>query len=328
MAQADLDPVIETDRVSRRFGRLDAVRELSLTVPAGSICGFIGANGAGKTTTLKLLMNLIAPTSGRARVLGVDSRTLGPRQLAQIGYVSENQELPLDMTLREMLAYVRPFYPTWDDALGERLCRLLDLPRDQRLRTLSRGMRMKAALVASLAYRPKLLVMDEPFSGLDPVMRDDLVQGILELAGEGERWSAIISSHDLFEIERVLDHVAYLQEGRLLFAEPVAALQTRFRQIDITAPAPPDADAAPHAAAAAFAASLPPRTPASPDWLALQVADRALRFVHRHYVEGETERDLAMRFPGAQIQTGPVSLREMFVALARERRRGQEEAGA
>jgi energy-coupling factor transporter ATP-binding protein EcfA2 len=91
------------------------------------------------------------------------------------------------MTVRALLAYLRPFYPTWDDALGERLRRLLDLPPDQRLRTLSRGMRMKAALVASLAYRPRLLVMDEPFSGLDPVMRDDLVRGILELAGDGER---------------------------------------------------------------------------------------------------------------------------------------------
>jgi ABC-2 type transport system ATP-binding protein len=318
MAQADLDPVIVTDRVSRRFGRIEAVRDLSLTVPAGSICGFIGANGAGKTTTLKLLMNLIRPSSGRAMVLGVDSRTLGPRHLARIGYVSENQELPHEMTVRALLAYVRPVYPTWDDALCERLRRLLDLPLDQRLRTLSRGMRMKAALVASLAYRPRLLVMDEPFSGLDPVMRDDLVQGILELAGDGERWSAIISSHDLFEIERLIDHVAFLQEGRLAFAEPIAALQARFRQIDVIASTDGDG--------VSLASSLPPQRPAPPDWLAVQVSDRALRFVHSQYVLGETERDLAARFPGAQIQAGPLSLRDTFVALARQRRRLQEDA--
>jgi len=141
--------VIVTERLTRRFGSIEAVRDLSLTVPDGSICGFIGANGAGKTTTLKLLMNLIAPTSGQATVLGVDSRKLGPAQFAQIGYVSENQELPDDLTTRQLLAYLRPFYPTWDDALADRLCRLLDLPLDRRLKALSRGMRMKAERMVS-----------------------------------------------------------------------------------------------------------------------------------------------------------------------------------
>jgi ABC-2 type transport system ATP-binding protein len=307
----DVDLAISTERLSRRFGSIEAVHDVSLAVPDGSICGFIGANGAGKTTTLKLLMGLLRPTSGRAVVLGVDSQRLGPSELARIGYVSENQELPNEMSVRELLAYVRPFYPTWDDALAERLRRLLDLPLDQRLRTLSRGMRMKAALVASLAYRPRLVVMDEPFSGLDPVMRDDLVQGILELAG-GDRWSAIISSHDLNEIERLIDYVAFLQEGRLIFAEPIAALQARFRQIEITA-----------ADGESLAAKLPAPTPAS--WFAMQSSDRTLRFVHSQYLGADTERDLAARFPGAEIQTGPVSLRDTFVALARERRRLREE---
>jgi ABC-2 type transport system ATP-binding protein len=310
------DPVIATERISRRFGSTEAVHDVSLTVPAGSICGFIGANGAGKTTTLKLLMNLIQPTSGRATVLGVDSRKLGPAQLAQIGYVSENQELPNDMTVRQLLAYVKPFYPAWDDALAERLRQLLDLPLDQQLRTLSRGMRMKAAVVASLAYRPRLLVFDEPFSGLDPVMRDDLVQGMLELAGGETRWSAIISSHDLNEIERLIDHVAYLQNGRLIFAESIATLQARFRQIEVSAPEGATLSLAP-------AAATPPAS-----WLAIAASGRALRFVHSQYAGDDTERDLAARFPGAQIQTQPVSLRDTFVALARERRQTPQEARA
>ncbi len=311
---ADVGLAISTERLSRRFGSIEAVHDVSLAVPAGSICGFIGANGAGKTTTLKLFMGLLRPTSGRAMVLGVDSQRLGPSQLARIGYVSENQELPDEMSVRGLLAYVRPFYPTWDDALAERLRRLLDLPLDQKLRTLSCGMRMKAALVASLAYRPRLVVMDEPFSGLDPLMRDDLVQGILELAG-GDRWSAIISSHDLGEIERLIDQVAFLQDGRLIFAEPIAALQARFRQIEITA-----------ADGKSLDATLPAPTPAT--WFAMQSSDRTLRFVHSQYLGADTERDLAARFPGAQIQTGPVSLRDTFVALARERRRQREEARA
>jgi ABC-2 type transport system ATP-binding protein len=300
--------VIVTERLTRRFGSIEAVRDLSLTVPDGSICGFIGANGAGKTTTLKLLMNLIAPTSGRATVLGVDSRKLGPAQFAQIGYVSENQELPDDLTTRQLLAYLRPFYPTWDVALADRLCRLLDLPLDRRLRALSRGMRMKAAVVSSLAYRPRLLVLDEPFSGLDPVMRDDLVRGILELAGDGG-WSAIISSHDLQEIDRLIDFVAYLEAGRLAFAEPIATLQARFRQVDVIA--------APGTSLAAIAA--PPSA-----WLSFASTDRALRFIHSQYVGDDTERDLAARFPDAQIQTTPISLRDTFIAVARERRRPEE----
>jgi len=301
--------VIVTERLTRRFGSIEAVRDVSLTVPDGSICGFIGANGAGKTTTLKLLMNLIAPTSGQATVLGVDSRKLGPAQFAQIGYVSENQELPDDLTTRQLLAYLRPFYPTWDNALADRLCRLLDVPLDRRLKALSRGMRMKAAVVSSLAYRPRLLVMDEPFSGLDPVMRDDLVRGILELAGDGG-WSAIISSHDLQEIERLIDFVAYLEEGRLAFAEPIATLQARFRQVDVIA--------APGTSLTAIAAAPPPA------WLSFASTDRALRFIHSQYAGDDTERDLAARFPDAQIQTTPISLRDTFIAVARERRRPEE----
>jgi ABC-2 type transport system ATP-binding protein len=307
--------VIATERISRRFGSIEAVHDVSLTVPAGTICGFIGANGAGKTTTLKLLMNLIRPTSGRATVLGVDSRKLGPAQLARIGYVSENQELPEEMSVRQLLAYVRPFYPTWDDALAERLRDLLDLPLDQPLRTLSRGMRMKAAVVAALAYRPRLLVLDEPFSGLDPVIRDDLVQGILELADSGERWSAIISSHDLNEIERLIDHVAFLQNGRLIFAESIAALQARFRQIEI------EIRTSDGEALVRTASATPPAT-----WLSIVAAGRTLRFVHSQYAGDDTERDLAARFPGAQIQAQPISLRETFIAVAREHRRPREDA--
>src|SRR5512140_3128483 len=106
-------PVIETESLTRRFGRTEAVRDLTLSVPEGSIFAFVGPNGAGKTTTIKTLMNILAPTSGRAEVLGVDSRRIGPAQLQQIGYVSENQEIPGWMTVEQLLAYCAPFYPTW-----------------------------------------------------------------------------------------------------------------------------------------------------------------------------------------------------------------------
>jgi ABC-2 type transport system ATP-binding protein len=309
------DHVIATDGLTRRFGRLDAVDHLTLHVPAGSIFGLIGPNGAGKTTTLKLLMNIIRPTSGRAHVLGVDSQRLGPAEFARIGYVSENQRMPDWMTVRQLLAYCKPFYPAWDDRLSARLIELMALPLDRKIRDLSRGMRMKAALVSSLAYRPKLLILDEPFSGLDPLMRDEFVQGVLELAGEGG-WSAVISSHDLEEIERLIDWVGYLRDGQLAFSESITAMQARFRQIDVSLPA----DAAPDASAGgnARAFALPSPIPAA--WLNVTTGDHALRFVHAGYAPETTERELADRFPGAYIQVTPLSLRETFIALARQER--------
>src|SRR5271169_6186114 len=122
---------IEIHSLTRRFGRTSAVVDLSLTVPTGSIFALLGPNGAGKTTTIKVLMNLIRPTSGRATVLGVDSTRIGPKERAQIGYVSENQALPLWMSVRELLDYCRPFYACWDRNLEKTLLARFDLPEDR-----------------------------------------------------------------------------------------------------------------------------------------------------------------------------------------------------
>src|SRR4030095_14049943 len=126
-------------------------------------------------TTIKILMNIHKPSAGSAEVIGVDSRRLGPEEFAKIGYVSENQEMPEWMTVEYFLAYLKPFYPTWDDARAAELLRVFDLPRQRKLRHLSRGMATKAALTSSLAYRPRVLVLDEPFGGLDPLVREQLI---------------------------------------------------------------------------------------------------------------------------------------------------------
>ncbi len=175
---------IETVDLARRFKGHDAVNALTLCVPAGSVFALVGPNGAGKTTTIKMLMNLIRPSGGRATVLGADASRLGPPEFQRIGYVSENQDLPDWMTPDQLLAYVRPFYPTWDRTLCEKLQRDLGLDTHTPLKRLSRGTRMKASLLASLAYRPELLVLDEPFTGLDPLVRDELIRALLELPGE------------------------------------------------------------------------------------------------------------------------------------------------
>jgi ABC-2 type transport system ATP-binding protein len=226
---------IESVDLSRRFRRVEAVDGLNLQVPAGSIFGLVGPNGAGKTTTIKLLMNLVRPTRGSAVVLGTESRRLAPRDLQRIGYVSENQNLPGWMTPAQLLAYYRPFYPSWDDMLSRKLQTDLDLPLQTRIRTMSRGMRMKTALLASLVYRPELVVLDEPFSGLDPLVRAEVIRTLLELTADhsGRPMTVFVSSHDVEELERLVDWIGFIDRGRLIVAEPASSLRTRFGALSL-----------------------------------------------------------------------------------------------
>lgn len=171
---------IETEGLTKRFGRVHALDGLSFSVPQGAVYALVGPNGAGKTTLIKILMNIFRASSGSAAILGVDSRRISGRAFASIGYVSENQQLPGWMRVGAFLKYLRPFYPTWDTQLETQLSQVFDLPLDRRLKQLSRGMRMKASLASALAFRPRLIVLDEPFSGLDPMVRDELGEGARE----------------------------------------------------------------------------------------------------------------------------------------------------
>jgi len=216
--------ILRTDDLSKRFGRTPVLDRVTFDVAEGSVFALVGPNGAGKTTTIKILMNIIEPTTGRAEVLGADSRRLLPQHFAQIGYVSENQELPEWMTVDYFLNYLKPFYPTWDEGRARGLVDQFALPRSRKLKHLSRGMRMKAALVSSLAYRPRLLVLDEPFTGLDPLVRDELIEGLVESA---EQTTILLSSHDLTEIESFASHIGYLDQGKLEFGEELSALTAR-----------------------------------------------------------------------------------------------------
>ena len=213
-----------------RSGRTEAVRGLSLAVPAGTFFALLGPNGAGKTTALKILLNLQRPDAGRAQVLGCDSTRLTAAHFQRIGYVSEGQDLPDWMTVAQLLAYCAPLYPTWDPALAARLLTLFDLPADRPIKKFSRGMRMKAALLSNLAFRPELMVLDEPFSGLDPLVRDEFISGLLELPADDRPRTFVVSSHDIDEVEKLCDDVGFMAAGRLLVHEPADALRARFRR--------------------------------------------------------------------------------------------------
>jgi ABC-2 type transport system ATP-binding protein len=289
---------IETTGLTRRFGTLEAVNDLDLVVPAGRVFALVGPNGAGKTTAIKLMMNLLAPTSGRASVLGTDSRALGVGELQRIAYVSENQQLPDWMSPPELLAYCRPFYATWDDDFASRLQRALGLDTRAPLRTLSRGTRMKAALLASLAYRPELVVLDEPFSGLDPLVRDELVRTLLEAPAD-RGWTVFLSSHDVDEVERLADWIGFMSSGRLVFAEPVDSLLGRFRLVEVVAP-----DGAPMS------------LPRVDGWIPQGSAGRTLRFVDTAH-DADGPQRIAAAFRGARVQVQPMALRDIFITLAR-----------
>jgi ABC-2 type transport system ATP-binding protein len=291
--------MIRCEQLTKKYGRTEALHGLTLDVPAGSAFALLGPNGAGKSTAIKTIMNILRPTSGRAEVLGVDSRRLGPRELAQIGYVSENQQLPEWMTVAAFLAYCKPLYPGWRDEDAAELVRAFGLPLDRRLRALSRGMRLKAALAASLAYRPKLIVLDEPFSGLDVLVREQLIESIVERTPDA---TVLLASHDLAEIESFATHVAYLNEGRLEFVEEVASLFDRFREVEVTAENEP-AGGAPQ------------------EWLNVERSTHVVRFTDSQFHGASA---LAERFPGAkEIAARPMSLRQIAIALMQSARRAE-----
>jgi ABC-2 type transport system ATP-binding protein len=298
--------VIHIEDLWKKFGRFSALRGLTFSVPEGSAFAMIGANGAGKTTTIKVLMNILEPSSGFTTVLGVDSRRLSPRELAQIGYVSENQDMPSRLTAGEYLAYLRRFYPTWDRDLEASILRQLRLPTERKIGHLSHGMRMKMALVCALAYRPKLLILDEPFSGLDPLVRDEFMEGLLNQAGE---MTILISSHELAEIDGVATHVAFLDEGRLLFREAMSDLMGRFREVHVVL----DGDAT------------QPK-PNGADWMQVRTVGNTLTFVDPHFDQRSLNERVRSRLAGVRgIEAQPMALRTIFTTLARAARDGTPE---
>lgn len=295
-----MKPIIEIDQLRKAFRRVQAVDGLSLQVPEGAVTAFLGPNGAGKSTTIKCLLNLLDADAGESSLLGCRSKDLGPEQFRQIGYVSENQQMPDWMNVAQLLDYLRPMYPEWDRDFEKKLLADFELPMSTALRSLSRGQRMKAALLSSLAYRPKLVILDEPFSGLDPLVRDEFLHGLLELT-EREGWTTLISSHDIEEVERLADRVAIIDRGRIQLDETAESLLERFRSIEVQLA---DDSTKP--------ADLPRH------WIHLQHAGRSVRYVDPEF-DGERQQEIvSVHFPRAvHHEARAMTLREIFVALAR-----------
>jgi len=304
MSSASPRAAVEVAGVTHRYGRTDALHDVSLTVPGGSVFALLGPNGAGKSTLLQCAIGLQAPMAGTIRVLGTPVEQLTAAHRTRIGYVAESQRLPQDRTLAQLEQWLAPLYPTWNHALANALRTRFDLDPSRRLREYSRGQHMQAALLCALAPRPELLFMDEPFAGLDAAVKDDLVRGVLELSGN-EGWTVVIASHDLAELELLVDHVAFLKNGALQFSEPMDELRSRFQWLEV------------HTGTRDV--RLPSPLPAA--WVRAEVAGQRVRALVRVSSEGEVRATVQAMYPEAtRVTFEDASLSDVFIGLAREGR--------
>ncbi|MBU6172739.1 MAG: ABC transporter ATP-binding protein [Planctomycetes bacterium] len=224
--------VVDIRKLDRSFGPKRALQDITLQIPRGKVLGLIGGNGAGKTTLIKHILGAHYAESGSVRVFGFDPVTHPVEVLGRIGYMSEDRDIPYWMRVQEIMNYTRSFFPKWDASFAEELREMFDLDPKQRIRTLSRGQTARVCLLVALAHRPELLVLDEPSSGLDPVVRRDILAAIVQTVADEGR-TVLFSSHLLDEVERLADRVAILHEGRVLLEGELDTIQESFRRITL-----------------------------------------------------------------------------------------------
>jgi len=293
-----VDLSIETHDLTKRFGGYEAVRALNLKVPAHQITGFLGNNGAGKSTTIKMLLGMTHPSSGSGTVLG--KRIDDPRQSREmrrhVAYVAEDKQLYAYLTVQEMVRFTRSFYEDWRADAEQRLLRQYRLPLDRKIRSLSKGMRTKLALLLALARQPELLILDEPSDALDPASIEELLQALVAAAGEGT--TVFFSSHQIGEVERIADRVCIVDQGRVVGDLDLDQLRENYRKI-----------------VAGFSREVPGDL-----FSGMGVAQVQIRGRQAVVLTKRDSDQVAARAWGAgavSVDVEPVSLRELFLDLTR-----------
>ena len=232
-----MNPIVEIQNITRSFGPKTALSNVTLEQEKGTVLGLVGENGSGKTTLIKHVLGLLKPDQGSVRVFGMDPVTDPVPVLAQIGYLSEEDILPSWMRVHELQRYMQGFYPTWDQEYADQLVQEFGLDRNAKLMGLSKGQRARAGLMAALAYRPELLLLDEPSSGLDPIVRRDILGAIVRtIADEGR--TVLFSSHLLGEVDRVADRIAMIKNGQILFCENLDDLKETHLELTVVCSQP------------------------------------------------------------------------------------------
>lgn len=287
---------IETQGLTRRFGRTVAVDGIDLRVPVGSVYGFLGRNGAGKTTTIQMLTGMLMPTAGTMRVLGFDPRREDVAMKRVVSYVPERVQMYDWMTVREIVRFGAGVHPRWDDAAAAALLERFDLPLNRKVGALSRGMQGKLALALALSSHPRLLILDDPTMGLDAVVRREFIESIVSVLQEAGT-TVFFSSHIIDDVERVADWIGIIHEGRLLVQEPLEELKARVVRVVLT-----------------FAGEAPP-APELEGVLAVERSGRQMVLTVARFDDAMREA-LAALGPSA-IETEGCSLEDIFVAYVR-----------
>lgn len=217
------DSMIRLSNVDRRFGNVFAVDNLTLNVPRGSTLGLLGMNGAGKSTTLRILMGLLKPHAGTVTIEGKDVVADGPELRTRIGYVPERPTAYTWMTVQEVMMFCKQLQPYWHDETANEMLKSFRLDTRKRIGALSKGMATKLHLLLALAHRPTTLILDEPLSGLDPVVRDEFLEGALAATCERD-CTIVLSSHQVDDVQRFADRVAIMHEGATLIEGETEAM--------------------------------------------------------------------------------------------------------
>lgn len=228
-----MSAAFELTRVSKSFGSMNALEQLTLSIPEGSVVGLIGRNGCGKTTLLRHVVGLYLPTEGQCETLGCPAAKLGPDELSRIGIVHQESNFLVWMSVEQHLRYVASFYREWDKGREQRLLSELELDPEARVGTLSPGNQQKLAIILAVCHHPKLLLLDEPVAAMDPISREKLFEFLLDLL-QADGNTTVISSHALRDIERIVDRVVCLDRGRLLEDTSLDALHERYAEWVVT----------------------------------------------------------------------------------------------
>ena len=285
---------VVAERLTKTYGFRPVVDGLNLRVPEGCCYGLLGPNGAGKSTTLKMLMGLIAPDAGRSSLLGEESQRLSPATLARCAYLAENHPLYRWMSIRQMTAFARSFYPRFDDSLVAAIYDHFGLGWGQRIGRLSNGQRAQVSLALAVATDPELLILDDPTLGLDPLVRRDFLESLVQIIAKPGR-TILFSSHILSDVERVVDRIGILVDGSLRVDRPLDELKERLRRVVLS-----------------FGNLPVPKTPTWPELVSAQRVDDRLELV----VDGWSERvhAAALVLAPATLQVVEMDLDEIFVA--------------
>jgi ABC-2 type transport system ATP-binding protein len=221
-------PVIDVNKLTRRFDTKTALDDVTLAIPRGAVYGLVGTNGAGKTTLIKHILGLLRAQSGSVRVFGLDPVADPVGVLSRIGYLAEENDLPGWMRVDELIRYSRAFRPSWDDSYAEELRESFALDPAAKIKNLSKGQKARVGILIALAYRPDLLVLDEPSSGLDPIVRRDILGAIIRTVADEGR-TVLFSSHLLEEVEQVADYVTMINKGRIVLSAPLNEIREAHR---------------------------------------------------------------------------------------------------